>query len=85
MVCVYEVFKKVLRERGETDALQAVSAMQSGQVIELDLSLALEAGRLDLPLADSVIYATAQHHEATLWTQDEHFEKLPGVRYFAKK
>ena len=84
-VTVYEVFKKFLRERGESDALQAASAMRSGQVIDLDASLALEAGRFDLPLADSLIYATTQRHGATLWTQDEDFEGLPGVRYFPKK
>ena len=85
VVTVYEVFKKFLRERGESDALQAVSAMRSGQVIDLDVSLALEAGRFNLPLADSLIYATAQRHGATLWTQDEDFAGLDGVRYFPKK
>lgn len=85
VVTVYEVFKKFLRERGESDALQAVSAMRSGQVVDLDVSLTLEAGRFDLPLADSLIYATAQRHGATLWTQDEDFAGLAGVRYFPKK
>ena len=85
VVTVYEVFKKFLRERGESDALQAVSAMRSGQVVDLDVSLALEAGRFDLPLADSLIYAATQRHGAVLWTQDEGFEGLPGVRYFPKK
>jgi predicted nucleic acid-binding protein len=85
VVTVYEVFKKFLRERGESDALQAASAMRSGQVVDLDLSLALEAGRFDLPLADSLIYATTQRLGATLWTQDEDFQGLPGVRYFPKK
>ena len=85
VVTVYEVFKKFLHERGESDALQAVSAMRSGRVVDLDVSLALEAGRFDLPLADSLIYATAQHYGATLWTQDEDFAGLAGVRYFPKK
>ena len=85
VVTVYEVFKKFLRERGESDALQAVSAMRSGHVIDLDVSLALEAGRFDLPLADSLVYATAQRHGATLWTQDKDFDGLADVRYFAKK
>ncbi len=85
VLTVYEVFKKFLRERGEGDALQAVSAMRSGQVVDLDVSLALEAGRFDLPLADSLIYATAQRHGATLWTQDEDFDGLAGVRYFPRK
>ena len=85
IVTVYEVFKKFLRERGESDALQAVSAMRSGQVVDLDVSLALEAGRFDLPLADSLLYATTQRHGATPWTQDEDFEGLSDVRYFPKK
>lgn len=84
VITVFEVFKKVLRERGENLALRAASQMQMGQVVELDLSLALSAARHDLPLADSLIYATAQLHKATLWTQDAHFEGLQGVRYFAK-
>jgi predicted nucleic acid-binding protein len=82
VISIYEVFKKVLRERGENDALQISSVMQSGRVIDLNTSLALEAARYKLPLADSVIYATAILHGATLWTQDEHFKELPGVRYF---
>ena len=85
VVTVYEVFKKFLRERGESDALQAVSAMRSGQIVDLDVSLALEAGRFDLPPADSLIYATAQRHGATLWTQDDVFAGLSDVRYFPKK
>jgi len=51
----------------------------------LDSSLALEAARHPLPLADSMIYASALRHEATLWTQDEHFKDFPNVRYFPKK
>jgi toxin FitB len=85
VVTVYEVFKKFFRERGEGDALEAVSIMRSGQVVDLDVSLALEAGRFALPLADSLIYAATQRHGATLWTQDEDFDGLPGVRYFPKK
>jgi predicted nucleic acid-binding protein len=85
VITIYEVFKKVLRERGENEALQVASMMQSGQVIEVDSALALDAARYPLPLADSLIYATALRHGATLWTQDEHFKDLPGVRYLAKK
>lgn len=84
VISLYEVFKKVLRERGENDALQIASVMQSGRVIDLDPALALEAARHALPLADSIIYATAILHGATLWTQDEHFKGLPKVRYFPR-
>ena len=81
----YEVFKKVRRERGERDALQVAAVMQSGQVVDIDASLCLEAAQLDLPLADSLMYATAQRHAALLWTQDAGFEGLDGVKYFPKR
>lgn len=84
VITLYEVFKKVFRERGEGAALQVVSMMQEGQVVDFDVALALDAARYPLPLADSLIYATAQRHGATLWTQDAHFQDLPGVRYFPK-
>ncbi len=84
VIAIYEVFKKVLRERGEDAALQIASMMQVGRVSDLDSELALEAARHPLPLADSIIYAAAMRHEATLWTQDEHFEDLPNVRYFPR-
>lgn len=84
VITIYEVFKKVLRERGENDALQVASQMQSGTVVDLTQSLALEAARYPLPLADSLIYATALRWNANLWTQDEHFKDLPHVKYFPK-
>jgi predicted nucleic acid-binding protein len=84
-ISIYEVFKKVLRERDEGEALQVVAIMQSGRVVDLDCSLALEAARYSLPLADSLIYATAKRHQAMLWTQDEHFKGLPDVRLFGLK
>ncbi len=84
VITIYEVFKKVLRLRGEDDALRVASQMQGGRVIDLDQGLVLEAARLRLPLADSLIYTTARRHQAILWTQDEHFDGLPGVRYFPK-
>jgi toxin FitB len=84
VMTVYEVYKYLRRTKGEELAAQAVTYMQQGQVIELDLSTALDAASNGLPIADSIIYATAQLHHATLWTQDAHFEGLPGVKYFPK-
>ncbi len=83
-ICIYEVYKKVLRERGNDTAIQIFSLMSLGRVVDLDSSLALEAARHSLPLADSIIYSTALRFEAILWTQDSHFEHIPGVRYFQK-
>ena len=85
VITIYGVFKKVLRERGENEALQIAAMMQSSQVIDLDSSLALDAARHPLPLADSLIYATALRHGAILWTQDEHFKNLPQVKYSPKR
>jgi predicted nucleic acid-binding protein len=85
---LYEVFKQVLQQRGEGDALQAVAAMLQGRVVDLDTDLALSAARLSvafkLPMADSVILSAAQMHGATLWTQDADFEGIPGLEYVAR-
>ena len=87
-VCVLEVFKVVLRQRGENDALQAASLMQQGRVVDLDAPLALAAAKLGvahkLPLADSIVYATARAVAGTLWTQDADFDGLADVRYFPR-
>ncbi len=87
-ISILEVFKRVIQWRGESDALRAAAQMQRGQVVDLDASLALIAARvsldLKLPLADSVILATARAHDAVVWTQDEDFEGIEGVKYVAK-
>ncbi|MBI3243230.1 MAG: type II toxin-antitoxin system VapC family toxin [Chloroflexi bacterium] len=88
-ISVYEVFKRISQQRDEHTALQATALMMQGQVIPLDISIALSAAKtsvaLSLPMADSVILATARAFGATLWTQDEHFKSVEGVRYIAKK
>ena len=84
VITVYEVVKKLAREVGDEVASQALTLMQQGRVVEIDLDLSLLAARNGLPLADSLIYATAFAHGAELWTQDAHFDGLPGVRYFKK-
>ena len=84
IITVYEVTKKMRRELDETVAAFSESVMCRGQVIDIDLAVVRQAVTLNLPLGDSLIYATAQAHNATLWTQDAHFEGLPGVKYFAK-
>jgi len=88
-LAIYEVFKWVSRERGETQALKAIAHMQLGEVVDLDSKLAIYAARLSLqtklPMADSIVYATARASEATLWTQDDDFEGLEDVKYITKK
>src|SRR4030042_1017690 len=86
---IYEVFKVILRESSENEALQAVVAMQKGTVVDLTASLAIAAARLslehNLPMADGIILATAQEFNAILWTQDSDFKKIKNVKYFLKK
>jgi len=83
-IVLYEVFNKVLRDRGEHLALQVAGAMHAGNVVPVDAALALDAARYPLPLANSLIYATAQRLGATVWTQDDDFKGLASVRYVAK-
>ena len=86
---IYEVFKRVLQQRGDTVALRAVALMQQGQVVDLTTAIALNAAKLSvesrLPMADSVMLATAREYRATLWTQDADFEDMEGIKYFPKK
>jgi predicted nucleic acid-binding protein len=88
-VTIYEVFKVVLRESGENNALQAAAAMQKGIVVALTVSLAIAASKLSiehaLPMADSLILATAQEFNAILWTQDSDLKNINNVKYFPKK
>ena len=87
-IVIHEVMKVALRESGEDAALQVYAAMGKGRVVDLDSRLAVAAARLSLlhglPTADSIILATARAHQATLWTQDVHFEAMPDARYFPK-
>jgi len=88
-ICLLEVFKVIARQRPVKDAVDRIAHMRQGMVVDLTPELALAAATLGiehkLPLADSVILATAQAHRAAVWTQDADFENLPGVHYRAKR
>jgi predicted nucleic acid-binding protein len=88
-IVVFEVAKRVMQQRGEDAALQVVAVMHQGTVVDLDAALALNVAHVSvahkLPLADSIILATARSHNATIWTMDADFEGIDGVRYFAKR
>lgn len=87
-VTLYEVFKVVLRETSENEALQAIAAMQKGTVVDLTVSVAMNAAKLSmqhkLPMADSIILATAISYNCFIWTQDSDFENLQRVKFFPK-
>ncbi|HIJ78321.1 MAG: type II toxin-antitoxin system VapC family toxin [Desulfobulbaceae bacterium] len=88
VITIYEVFKVVLRESSENEALQVIAAMHKGNVVELSTNLAISASKLSLkhklPMADSIILATAKQYKATIWTQDIDFKGIAGVKYFKK-
>lgn len=88
-ISLYEVFKKILHERDEHLALQVIAQMKRGTVVPLDLELSLNAARLSqqhsLPMADSIILATARKHKATLWTMDWDFHGIEGVQFISKR
>jgi predicted nucleic acid-binding protein len=87
-ICITEVFKRVLQQRGEDAALHTAALMQQGQVVDLNAAIAIEAARLgykhDIPLADGIILATAYIHKAVVWTQDADFKGLRDVKYKEK-
>lgn len=89
VICVYEVFKRLMVLRGEHTALVHIGDMHQGQVAELTVSIALQAAKISIELkmamADSIILATARAYEAALWTQDADFAGIDGVKYCEKK
>ena len=82
---LYEVFKRILQQKDEGQALRAIAIMMQATVVDLDTTTALSAAKISastkLPMADSVMLATARAFRAILWTQDADFKGLEGVRY----
>jgi len=87
-ITLYEVYKKLLAEKGEEYALDVAAYMQTGTVIELNAGLSLSAAQISrkhkLAMADSIIYATSLHYSAVIFSCDKHFKDIPDVRYFPK-
>lgn len=85
---IFEIYKKVLLEKDENSALQVIGLMQQAKVIDVSLSIAIQAAKFSyeqkVPMADSIIYITAKVNEAIVWTQDNDFKDLEGVKYFKK-
>jgi predicted nucleic acid-binding protein len=89
VICLYEVFKRLMSQRGENTALVNIGDMHQGQIAELTSPIALQAAKLStdlkIAMADSIILATARAYDATLWTQDADFDGIDGVKYIDKK
>ncbi|MBK7103784.1 MAG: type II toxin-antitoxin system VapC family toxin [Ignavibacteriae bacterium] len=86
---IYEIYKKILKEKDENTALQIIGLMRQARVIDVNSSIAIQAAKLsyekNIPMADSIIYTTAQINDAIVWTQDSDFKELESVKYFVKK
>lgn len=87
VICLYEVFKLTLLHKSEEDALQIAGLMSTGLSVEVNREIALSAAQLSIkykiPMADSLILSTTRQYKAVLWTQDEHFNGIPGVKYMS--
>ena len=87
-IVLAEVRKVALSQRTRHQAEEITRSMRSAIIVPIDEKIAISAADIfikhKLPLADSLIYATALAHNATLWTQNADFEDLPRVRYFPK-
>lgn len=87
VICLYEVFKLTLLQKGEEDALHIAGIMSAGLSVDITREIALSAAQLSIqykiPMADSLILATTRQHQAILWTQDEHFNGIPRVKYIS--
>ena len=88
-VCMYEVFKRLLAQRGEESALQAIGIMSLGLVVDLTQEIAVNAAaissELKIAMADSIILATSMSRDAILWTQDSDFEEMNGIKYIKRR
>ena len=88
-ICMYEVFKRLLAQRGEEGALQAIGIMSLGIFADLSREIAVNAATISsefkIAMADSIILATTRAHGAILWTQDADFEGLEGVEFIEAK
>jgi toxin FitB len=88
-VVVLEVTRRILQQRDEDAALQAAALLHQGRIVPLDAALAMSAAQIGvaekLPLADSIILATAREFDATIWTMDADFDGMAGVKYFPKQ
>ena len=89
VISIYEVFKRLLQSHGIDVAEIRIADVFKGEQVDLTAPLALSAAQISveykLPMADSLILATAHLYDATLWTQDKHFRDIPGVKFIAKK
>jgi toxin FitB len=91
-VVLYEVYKRIRRERGEEDALVVAAQLKKTRIVPLTDTIAMRVAELSLEhhlaMADAMVYATAMLHGVLLVTSDSDFAPdsvpLPGVVYHEK-
>lgn len=83
-IVVYEVYKRLKKEKGEQVALEAYAQMTRSKLVPLDDALALSAAdtslKIGLAMADSIIFTTARNFSADLVTSDPDLKGLDGVQ-----
>ena len=83
VVVLYEVYKKIKKMKGEEEALLAVAVLSQTTIVPIDQSISLEAAdyslELGLHFSDALVYATARHWKARLYTSDEDLRELKDV------
>jgi toxin FitB len=88
-ICIYEVYKWIVCQRDDEEALAAIAWMTTAKVVDLNQEIAIQTADFSrehkLAMADSIIYATARAFQATLWTQDAHFSGLEGVKFIENR
>ncbi|GMU97477.1 MAG: hypothetical protein AMXMBFR51_02160 [Ignavibacteriota bacterium] len=88
VINVSEVYKKISQHRDENSAIQAIAVMQQAEVLEITSQIAIEGSKISIqnkiPMADSLIIASARSVGAKIWTQDYDFKELDNVMFFKK-
>ncbi|MBV6421563.1 MAG: hypothetical protein DAHOPDDO_02838 [Ignavibacteriaceae bacterium] len=88
IINVSEVYKKISQHRDENSAIQAIAVMQQAEVLEITSQIAIEGSKISIqnkiPMADSLIIASARSVGAKIWTQDYNFKGIDNVLFFKK-
>ncbi len=83
VVVLYEVYKKIKKLKGEEEALLAVAVLSQTTIAPIDQTISLEAADYSLEhnlhFSEALVYATARHWKAKLYTSDEDLRELPDV------
>jgi predicted nucleic acid-binding protein len=89
VINIYEIYKKILTDKSKSDALEAIALLMQGTVIDFNIDLAIKASQISkehkLPMADSILLATALKYNSILWTQDQHFENISDIIRYKPK